>query len=258
VFDGIDSAVNRGLNADLSSGVGRDFDFDAMRLFDYRAHLVRIEDTVIVIDHDFDHIGAVRQRLSHGAARLFHIADGQELFRDDRGGVLGSEFDDLTADGRELSTGGLNARTWDQAFVDGVAQRGVAVDAGMPDVAHGGESGFEHIAGVGRADQRAFRLADASDRHDDGFAVRVPSAFHRAEQMAVRVNQSGQQRGLAEINDQGVLRGASFDRIERADIFYAVAGDEHALIGQINPGLNVEHASRFDQRCFSRSVLRER
>src|SRR5262249_17836367 len=53
-------------------------------------------------------------------------------------------------------------------------------------------------------------------------------------------------------------RGAGFDRIERADVFYAVACDEHALIGQVDAGFDVERASRLDQRCFSRSVLRQR
>src|SRR5258708_2404753 len=147
VLDGVHACIDRRLNAGLGRGMHCNLHLRTMRLLDYRFHFFRSYGTVHIIGDNFDEIGAVKQILADGSARVIWTANRKKLKLDDLLGDCGVQPDGLTARWGELAAGGLDPRSRHPARGDGVAKRCIAIFAGVAYVTNGGEAGLHTLAG---------------------------------------------------------------------------------------------------------------
>ena len=99
-------------------------------------------------------------------------------------------------------TGDQHARACRQAVVDGVAQRDVDVVAGT-DVAHGGDAGLQRDLAL----CAAWKDCSTGKRIIDVVEAAGPVGVVVVGDMRVRIDEAGQQRRVAEVDDARARRG---------------------------------------------------
>ena len=169
----------------------------------------------LLADHGDEFVGVVGVGGVGENVLLGIVADG--VF------VAAENVDGVAADAQ--------ARAGNQAVIDGVAHGGVGrARAFGAHVALGGEAGHQIVAGGERGEDGALR-----DGFLDGLQV---FGAGMQEQMHVGVDQAGQQRGVAEIDD---LRAGGM-RDGRADGGDAIALDQDFAGRRDVAGFDVEQA----------------
>ena len=139
-------------------------------------HLLERHDARPRVDDHLDDVRAVVERLPHRAPRLFDAADHDVLVLDQ---LLrfGREAAELSARRGQRARRRDDARADDPSGVDRVAQRDVAVPAGIPEIAHGRDAGLEILATHRDAEQRAARRAHRRDGEHHVRIVVADAAF---------------------------------------------------------------------------------
>ena len=137
---------------------------------------------------------------------------------DDGPGDRGIKGLEVPARRRKLARSSQNSGTGDAARIDGVAQRGIAIDSGVPEVADGGETTLEVFASHLRAQQDAFRRGLRGHRQQQSRNKRPIArdlGFRRdvyvEKQVGVTVDQPGQQGRIAEIDGLDAGRRSPLD-----------------------------------------------
>src|SRR5258706_1567988 len=141
----------------------------------------------------------------------------------------------IRARGADSPGGNLHSGALENAAVDGVANIHVAIAFTVSsDVTHRCEA---------RA-KRGLRVPDGHER--PGFLGRchARAVTEAAVNMCVRVDQTGQNRSLAEVNYLNSRR--NLDLVGRTDVRNFFAVDQHNLIGQHRSRLTVEQVARAD------------
>lgn len=136
---------------------------------------------------------------------------------------------------------GVNARADVPTLVDRALQRHVEqVSAGFhhqPEVAHGGETGFERRARVDRATQRPVGRVVLYSVQGGGQAFRTSGPAD--EQVELHVHQPGQQGRIAEVYHVGRITLCAFG-IDRGD---PVSRHDHLGRGPDQPRVDVDPPS---------------
>src|ERR1700722_3407772 len=147
---------------------------------------------------NFDVIGAVVCQLAHHLPH-FPRAIRLTVMKIPWEGDVGSEAGGCagTAGYSYISSRNEHARPDDVATIDGVAQGDVAQSAIRSNIAHRGETRFEHGSGIRNGLERYLRRRLFELPHRLGI-VRAVS------QMSVAIDKAGKNRHAAEIDDVGV------------------------------------------------------
>ena len=143
-----------------------------------------------------DHIGAVLDLITHGGANLFRaVGDPVDRTKLHDAGAK-TIFVAVSAGDSNCMTSSFDARPGRPAFVDGFAQGHVVEASGSADVPHAGEAGHQSVARIAHAQDPRERFI-VFDRGHVAFGI----AEHAPDQVRVRIDESGQQRHVAKIDD---------------------------------------------------------
>ena len=117
----------------------------------------------------------------------------------------------MAAGGSERVNRNQHSRPRNVSGVDGIAQPNID-EVGRPDIAYRGEAGHYGFARVGGGANRPF--GDGPLQGKQRTAVIVGVELHG--QMRMRVNETGQQRGVAQVDHRGSLGSAPADGLNDA------------------------------------------
>ena len=143
---------------------------------------------------DLDQVRAVFDVLAH---HVLHRGDAVgHAVTGDVEGLRQQVVVHVAAGDAERRTADLHVRSFDEPFVDGVAQIDIGKAIGSH-IAHGGDPRFERDLRIACADQRA--LGNRGGELVVGVEVRVVG------EMGVDIDNAGEQRGVAEVD--GLIAG---------------------------------------------------
>ena len=233
------AGTDRRLDSVGAVGMGRHPEAVARRFFHHRAHLGlgkllrtdrRVEGQDARGRADLDDPGSVFGLLAHRLDHLVHAVGHavQRVLHHDTGGEAGHVA--VAAGNTDRVTGGDDPGAVDVAPIDGAHERHVGKVA-CPDVPHRGEAGQQRLSCIHHPVQRLVRRGFPDRRQ-------LEPGADLAGQMDVGIDQSGQQRGLAQIDD-GRAGGRG-----PADLHDTVSLDHHHGIVDDSPGSHVEHTGR--------------
>src|ERR1035437_495742 len=249
MLDGIDAGADGDFGAARSVGVGGSFAAQGVRFGDDGVEfgLGELGGIDVVGEGEdaaggagLDDVGAVLDVVAHGLAGLVRATDdavgdagfAAEDVRGEAGGGVA-----MPAGGAEGVDGDQHARAGNLAGVDGVAQADIDVIAG-PHVAHGGEAGHQGAAHDIDGIERALRNVLLEGVQ---FLYAVVALVGVSE-VGVRVDQAGEQGGVAEIDGFGAggkrRLGADGGDLTVGDHYKA--GRDHVI------DLAVEHVGGFE------------
>ena len=217
VLDRINAGVDRFLGRFIAVTMDRDFFPQPVRFIDQRRHLGRRElrhiDFVGQREHaagdgSLDHIGAIfhlEPNRFPNRVRSVGNAVGPIRLCAEKHVAKSVRMIEMTAGRADAVSRDEHARSGDDAFVDRVAERDIGkvvrIGKAAPDVAHGGEAGFDR--GFGIRDHLERELGNIFVQHAETQLVVVAGIIEG--QMGVRVHEAGREGGVAEIDDLGVV-----------------------------------------------------
>ncbi len=194
---------------------------------------------------------APRAMAARTAARLGLAAHDGVLVLHDRSREL-AEALELSALAGQRTRRDEHARSEDVSARDGVAEREISSVAGVPDVAHGGESGAEHLARVACPAQGSIGIGELGGLDDHAGRLAGIARVREVQEVRVRVDEPGQEHRIAEID-----RAAALGRRAFADRRDAPVVDDDARRSDERARGDVDVRARTDHQC-GRLVGRDR
>ena len=171
---------------------------------------------------------------------------------------------DVRAGRDQLAPGGQHPRSRDPTGIDGVAQRDIAIDAGMTEIAHRGEATLQVFARQLCAEQHAStrRHGDRQQQPRKKHAVTAAGdlgfrGHHDVEeQVAVTVDQTRQQRGAAEVDRPDGGGGMRLQLRRRTHFTDLVVFNQYRRGRQHLARARIEEVGRLHQRYDRRRLRR--
>src|SRR5262249_45764266 len=108
------------------------------------------------VDDDLDAGGSIVERLANGLTSTFRAANRYVLLLDN-GLCFGNKAAELSTLRSKCARRGNDARTGKPTIFDGIAKCSVAVDSGVSQIAHSGDSGLQNFAAKFRTEKSAQR-----------------------------------------------------------------------------------------------------
>src|SRR5262249_32414984 len=151
---------------------------------------------------ELDQVGAARDLFAHGISATVDAIAASACVEQKIDVVAVAAGDAMTARRRDDRTGGEDARTRHVTFGDCIAQREdrVTGTAHLPQVANGGEAGFERHTRVARGMKR-----DGARRLLDSFHLVLRAEL--AGQVYVAIDETWEDEVVGKIDERVVLRG---------------------------------------------------
>lgn len=222
--------------------MGGDLSLLLVGFFDDDTDFVDRERGMLPIGVDLDEVGAVSELLADGAAGFFEATDHLRTGR--KVGEIGGDSEGIVlSDGGGGAGGNLHARALGESFGDRVTKGDVGVTrAFVFDIANRRVSGFESNASVVGAFERPEGLRLGREVED----VSVVAFRNARHNVRVAVDESGEKRGAAEVDDLGIFGIVRLDVGGGADFLDAVAFDPESGVVEVAAFADVEEVGGFE------------
>ncbi len=258
MFDGIDAGANGALGGFGAVSVGGGFQAERMCFVDDGVEFFLGElrgvnsiggrENTAGSAH-LDHVGSVLVVEADGVASLFGTVDdafaGTSFVAEDARAVAALMIA-VSAGSAESVDSNQHAWARDIAAGDGVAQTNIEIIGGT-DIADSGDAGHEGNAGVDAGIESLL-----GDWFLQGIqAVLFVIVGKHIGEMGVRVDEAGEERGVAEIDDFGAGRNCG----GATDGDYFAGGNDHDAWRNESVGLTIVETSGFQDKSFVRCFL---
>ena len=236
MLDGVDPGADGQLDAGRAVGMGGDLEAPEMRFLGNRGQLgegqLRLPRLGVAAEHpaggaDLDHFGAVLALFAHLLAQLVRAVAHRRALGLEAGRQV--RLVAMPARRAERVVSVDDPRPRDPAFLDPLVDPGNVV-VPVADIAHGGETGLEHLLGIGDAEHGGEPVGELE--------AGIAAVFRPAVQVDMHVDQAGQQGVPGEV-DHLRTRRSHAAALDCSDL---AVGDRDQRRRDIFAGLDVEQA----------------
>ena len=246
VFDRGDARFGGIVGACVGPAMRRDLEAGLRRLGDNELDVVNGIDVRLIVHDNLDELGSVVDILADGLEHLV-AGIGEEIFRLAEFAPARLQLK-LPAVRSDDAPGVEHGGPGHDALFDGLAQCRVSVVAGVAHVAHRGESGRQHIAGIGHALDGALRVR--MQHGVEEIAAGVGETVNGNAKMSVSVEQARYHGGAGQVNHPGA-GGNGEVRADRLDL---LAAHQNDLVGRGGTRFRVDQFAGLDGDCLGRCV----